>query len=385
YWQHWHPDKGPRYRVAARDGKAYMSMDLESEVIGGARRGNLVVVDVKTGKIISEQKMARGGVPCLYENRILMLQDYAHTDPVTLSYWTAEDKPRLLNETMALPYTGISGYYIPIEPTYYKGRIYCRSLRGLHCYDLRKPEPDASGQIEFQIPSKLTGQSDRTVNLYLRDGKISHAGLEGSGRIHAVDATGLAWDGWRLRGEFTAGLGSLYNQERFVVEAKVNRANGLEGTIEIRQPALDEPIDRAGRIMSIDYQPNWMPACTDLFVLEDAAMNRDRKSGRLIVFLTIKDGKIVASSGYADRTTRTQPAVFGEKLQLADGRLRGQLVVRYRADEWTTPLVPKGSSTAGGVYQIDCRLDGKEQLGQYKGTYGVELQRRAPFVGQYLP
>lgn len=381
YWQHWHHDKGPRYRVAARDGKAYISIDMERDYIKGPKRGNLLVVDVKTGKILSEQRTRRGGVPCLFEDRILLLQDYAHSNPVTLSYWTADDKPRKLNGTMAMPYDAISGYYVPIEPIYYKGKIYCRSLLGMHCFDLRKPEPEQAGTIRMEIPARLTGDRTRQVSLFLRDGQISHAGLSGSSRIHAVDPFRLQWDGRQLSGAFLAAVSSPYNAERYAVKGRADKDGRLTGQITAEQDGFAQPIERSGKIVSINHQPNWMPPCTHLFVLEGAALNVDRKPGRLIVFLTLRNGEILKATGWADHTTKTMPAVFADKLKLEDGRLTGCLTVRYRADEWTTPLVESGT-TAAAEYEIDCKLKGNGKLGSYTGTYGIEWSRSDELVGK---
>ena len=376
---HWKHDKGPRYRTSIADGLAYLCIAPE-----GTRRLRLVVLDPQTGKVFSDQDMGTGGSfgnPIPMEDKLWVIHDYAHTDPITQSWWTAGKNPKRLNPEIGLPHRAITGYYIDMEPIYSKGRVYFRTLEGLICYDLRKPDPATSRTLQIELPAALTGlASPRTLSLYVVDGKVHHGGVSGSGRTHAVDASGLTLRDNRLSGEMKIGLEEATKPEPYKVDMRID-GDRVSGTITAVEEAFDSPVSRQGKVTAMQHQANWMPPATHVLNLEDAALNVARNPGRLLLFLTVRDGKLHLVQGWADQTTKARPAVYADDLKLVDGRLQGTVAVRYRPDEWTTPLVGKGTSAAA-TYDIDARLAGAGDLGRYSGTLGAKPERAVEVSGR---
>jgi hypothetical protein len=117
-----------------------------------------------------------------------------------------------------------------------------------------------------------------------------------------------------------------------------------------------------------------------VLLLDGASLNRSRQAKRLLLFVSIEGGKLRNVSGFADQTTKGRPIVDASGLTLAGQRLSGTVHVRYRADEWTTPLVERGT-TAAATYTIDCDLGKREVMGRYRGTYGAEWKMEGELMG----
>ncbi len=381
YSFHWKHDKGPRYRTSSRDGLTYLGVGREDNA-PRHHRTTLMVVETRTGKVLSETPMGETlSNPIPMEDKLLVLHDYAHTDPVSQSYWTAGTKPRKLTAHVGMPHRAITGYYIDLEPIYYKGRLYFRTLEGMICYDMRKPAPETSQTLRLRMPDELLGTRDnRPVLLYVRDGKITHGGVPGASRLHAADVSRLTLQDGKLSGMLGVGLFEPTRPSMFEVDATIE-GDEVSGTMAVIEKAFDRPIEVSGDITKMPHQRNWMPPATHVLNLEGAARNVNRKPGRLLLLPTIRDGKILHVAAWADHTTKTMPAVYWDDLQIKDGRLVGKVQIRYRPDEWTTPLAKYGS-TAGAEYVIDADLDGSGKLGSYKGVYGVGLRRSAKLSGK---
>jgi hypothetical protein len=75
--------------------------------------------------------------------------------------------------------------------------------------------------------------------------------------------------------------------------------------------------------------------------------------------------------------------VYPEALELEDGKLSGEIVVRYRADAWTEPLVAEGT-TAAARYTFEATLakGDRENVGRYDGRYGVAWSKEAALTGR---
>ncbi|MFW6061509.1 MAG: PQQ-binding-like beta-propeller repeat protein [Planctomycetota bacterium] len=377
---HWKHDKGPRYRTSPRDGLAYFAI-APDERPEGAPRARLIVAELDSGEILAEKPMNVSlGNPIPMENRLWVIHDYAHSNPISQSYWTAGRDPQELTGVVEMPHDSITGYYVDLEPIYHKGRVYFRGLEGLICYDLRKRDPQTSRTIRLEVPASLTGlRRDRTVRVYVSGGEITHGDLAGGGRIHDVDTSHLRLEGDRLTGGIGIGIYAGRHPEMYHLDARVSDGE-VRGRMAIAEPAFSEPLELSGQIESMEHQPAWMPPATHTIVLTEAARNRPGEAGRLILLPTIRDGEIQHVAAWADHTTTSPPAVYYTGLRVRDGRLVGEVQVRYRPDKWTTPLVEHGE-TAGATYTIDADLDGQGRIGSYTGTYGTALERSAEITG----
>lgn len=384
YWFHWKHDKGPRYRQSIRDGLLYVGIGLE-KYDDPSGRLKLMVVEADSGKVVSEQitGIADGlGNPILVEDRMLLLHDYAHSNPVTQSYWTAEKKPRKLNGKVAMPHDSITGYYVDLEPIYWDGRLIFRTLEGLKCYDLRRPDPEQSRTLRLTVPPRLTGRRGQTyVNLFVADGKVTHGGVVGASTLHTVETSNLRLKGDRLTGEVGLELGAPNRPEPYALDLTIGKRGHADGRMRTFERGFKKPLSLSGRISTTAHQGAWMPGCTHVLLLEDAARNASNSPGRLLLFLTVNDaGDIERVEGWADHTTKTPPAVFDDGLELENGRLTGSVVVRYRADKWTTPLVGHGT-TAAARYALDCEIGKGETSGTYEGEYGIAWEATAGVGG----
>jgi hypothetical protein len=379
---HWKHDKGPRYRTSPRDGLVYLGISPDQRQPGEAR-GRVVVVEAATGKIIDEKPINESlSNPIPIENKLWVTHDYSHSNPITQSYWQAGRELRQLSGVFAMPHASITGYYIDLEPVYYKGRLYFRGMEGILCYDLRKQDAEATRILRLSVPQAVTGLSrDRALRLYTDDGSITHGNLVGSDQLHDVDVSRLQLDGDKLTGELDIGIYEGRHPESYFIDAKIENGQ-VSGTIAAVEKRFGKPLEMEDQITAMVHQPAWMPPASYVLRLENAARNRENRPGRLLLLPTVRDGKIVHIAGWADQTTKSPPAIYYDKLRIEDGRLVGELAVRYRPDRWTTPLVEHGD-TAAAVYQIDARLqkgDG-EKLGSYTGMYGAALKRTAPLEG----
>jgi len=151
----------------------------------------------------------------------------------------------------------------------------------------------------------------------------------------------------------------------------------LTGTITSTLNAFKKPIAREGEVTAIEREPHWMPVCTHVLQLHDAAIQQGGRPGRLLLFLTVEDAQLIRVEGFANRTTQARPVINAEQLALTDGRLSGVFQVQYRADEWAQPLTEQGY-TAAAEYEIDAKLAGSGKSGSYKGLFGVRWTRTAP-------
>ncbi len=386
YRHQWTKDAGPRQKVCLRDGLAYIPLSLKRPPKGLSRQ-RLIVADAQTGRIHTEAPFRsgrQGARPILLEDKILMIHDDAHSDPVSASWWTAGADARQLAGDMGFPHVAITAYCTPIVQPYADGRIVFRSLDGLVCYDLRKPADASARTIHLTIPDELAGpRGDLHVSLYTQAGQVTRGGIRGGSFIHNVDVSPLRWDGRRLTGRLGIDLPATRKSEYYRIDARADADGTLTGTVTLPAQALDEPIDLAGGIRTMTHQPAWQPPCDYVLWLEGAAFNRDRKAGRLLLFVTVRDGEVTRLDAWADRTTKTRPVVYPEKLELRDGTLHGTIVVRYRADEWTRPLTA-GGPCAAGRYTFQARLvtGDHEDLGTYTGTYGIGGSRSAKMAGR---
>ncbi len=376
YWHEWGLDRGPEKRVAARDGMLLLSTGIE--------KGNyLVMVELETGKILIEQYIPNStAAPYIIEDKMLLYHDRAHSDPTVLSYWTWEKKPRRLNPTMGFNHGDISAYEVPFEIPYVDGYIYMRTLRGITCYDLRKPADDTGAfRIEFDVPNEISGRGDLEMILYGQGNKLTHGGYRGAPELHGVeiDALKLSEDGTHLTGKMKVDLFGFREPDMIDVNLK-NKDGKWQGTVGVSVPAWDQPRQVEDKVEIIKHDPAWMPAADYAIQLNSANFNQPGEPKRLILLPRIKEGKVVALNAWADHTTRTPPAVADYDLKVTeDGRLIGTVAVRYRPDKWATPLVEEGKGKhVGATYQINLKLQNKPgEVGEYSGTYGVAVNATA--------
>lgn len=380
-YQHWWKlDSGARRALAVRDGRAYLVIRRANKEIDP--RALLVVVDPASGKILSEQDCHDAKGPMLMEDRLLLYHDQAHSDPVTVAWWTAEATPRRLSAQAALPHVAITAYEVPMEWPYVDGFFYCRALKGLVCYDLRKPAAAVEArQLHLRIPGPMAGRrSDLEVVLYERNGHLIHGGHRGAGELHAVDVSDLQWDGKRLSGTMNVDVESNRRHEAYDVRATLGEDGTLCGTIRTGVAAFKRPVGVSGEVQVVEHEANWMPDCTHVLRLDEAVCNADRSRQYLLLFLTVRDGTLARVEGFAPRTTKGRPVVDWEDLAIRDGRLCGEVVVRYRPDPWSVPLVEQGTSAAA-VYHMDCPLASAGPAGRYHGRYGVKWSQAAALIG----
>ncbi|MGC9455399.1 MAG: PQQ-binding-like beta-propeller repeat protein [Phycisphaerae bacterium] len=383
YYHSWTKDRGPRLRVPIRDGLAYVYVPRAAPREGQAR-DLMLVVDAETGEIKSRiEGRDAGGFPMLIEDRIMLHKDHAHSNPVTSAWWTAGEEPRELNGTTSWPHDSITAYCTQIETPYVNGRIYMRALDGLVCYDLRKPDESRMQTLKLNIPQEVTGKrEDLNASIYVLDGECSHGGFEGAPVYQAIDASGLHLRQDHLKGHVLVDLQHTGHRERFDMDARLSSDGTVSGTISTSEEAFKEPIEVSGEIHLGERQPAWMPPCTHVLWLEGASVGLDGEPRPMFIFLTIQDGEVTGASGMATRTTKAWLLVDASDLEVANGRITGEVVVRHRPDEWTTPLTENGS-TAGGVYEIDIAEDGAEGVvGSYTGTYGAAWRLTADIKGR---
>ena len=143
YWHAWTADKGARFRITGREGVAFLVVNRakESQAKHGGPDYCLLRLDIKTGRVLEKQDISKLDISQLYwlEDRLLTINDDAHSNPVDVSWWDAGGpKLRPLNERINLPHYTITGYIVNIQYPYIDGLLICRSMEGLHCYDLRK-------------------------------------------------------------------------------------------------------------------------------------------------------------------------------------------------------------------------------------------------------
>lgn len=382
---HWKHDKGARYRTSIRDGLLYLVIAPDDRP-KGAPRARLLVINPLNGQIIATRPVDESiGNPIPMEDKLFVVHDYAHSNPISQSYWTAGRSPRQLNGIVDMPHDSITGYYIDLEPIYYKGRLYFRTLEGIICYDLRQPMTPDSAALQLNLPDALTGSSrDKTITLYLDGSSVTHGNTTGSSRLHDVDVSRLRFDGSTLDGDIGLGVHDGTRNEYYHVDATI--ADGaLRGTISVIEQPFAKPLRVAGSVTAMQHQPAWMPPATHTIVLNDAARNIEGQPGRLILLPTIRGDSIIHVAAWADHTTRTPPAVYYDQLKVEDGKLKGAVWVRYRPDQWTTPLV-EHDDTAVARYDINVDLTTSDQqtIGQYTGQYGVALRRSQPLVGTVM-
>lgn len=384
YRHTWWPDSGAFKRMAVRDGRAWIMVQRPKDTNDQpSPPALLVVLEMETGKILSEQEVdGHNRYPYILEDRMLVYHDRAHSHPVTASWWTADVQPRRLNAEIAFGFYTITGYQVPIQWPYVDGYLYCRSLKGLVCYDLRQPAAtDNARTLQFNIPAALTGRrEDLSVTLYERDGRLTHGGFSGGRFLYDVDVSAVRWDGKRLEGTLGIDVESNEKLEAYGVEASLGKTGALAGTITTGVPAFGKSIAVSGSAKAIERQANWMPECTHVLWLNDAVCNADRSRQPLMLFLTVEGGRLARVEGFAPRTTKARPAVDGRALQLDDDRLTGKVTVRFRPDPWSTPLAEQGVSAAA-EYRLDCKLVAAGEAGSFTGTYGVAWSRTGRLAG----
>lgn len=388
YRHTWWPDSGARKRIAARDGRAWIMVQRPKETNDQPSPPALVVVvDMATGKILFEKEAdGHNRFPYLIEDRLLVFHDNAHSNPVTASYWAAGLNPHVLTPEFAFGFYTITGYQVPIEWPYVDGRLYCRSMKGLICYDLRKPDEDARAQtIRFDLPAALTGRRDEErVTLYLRNGRLTHGAYSGGRYLHDVDVSAARWDGERLDGSLNIDVESNERREAYEIDARRNDEGAIVGTVETGVEAFSEPIALSGNVKAAEHQPNWMPDCTHVFRMEEASCKTDGSRQPLILFVTADIDRLVRVEGFAPRTTKAAPVVDAGGLKVERGRLTGKFAVRYRPDPWSLPLVEEGQSAAA-EYDLDCRLVTTGEAGAYTGKYGVAWSKSGRLAGRIAP
>jgi hypothetical protein len=289
-----------------------------------------------------------------------------------------------LSPAMGFPHIAISAYCTPIIQPYADGRMIFRSIDGLVCYDFRRPDPKTTRTIKLTIPDKLTGpRGDIHLTLYTKDHTVDRGGVKGAGLMHAADVSKLKWDGRELTGAVGVDLPRTRKTVYYDLETEMTSGGKLTGTVRLEEKALNKPVPLAGVVRSMKRQPAWQPKCDHVFWLEEAALNKDRKPGRLLLFVTLDDGKVAKVAAWADRTTKTRPAVYpGEDLRIESGKLVGSFEVRYRADKWTKPLTAEGYTAAAKytIRAVPSKGDVKD-IGSYKGTYGIAWSRQAQVKG----
>ncbi|MFP3937148.1 MAG: PQQ-binding-like beta-propeller repeat protein [Phycisphaerae bacterium] len=383
YYHSWTKDRGPRLRVPIRDGLAYICLPRAAPREGEDRH-LMLVVDAETGEIKSRIEGTRaGGFPMLIEDRIMLHKDHAHSNPVTSAWWKAGQEPTQLNGETSWPHDSITAYCTQIETPYVNGRIYMRALDGLVCYDLRKPDESRSQTLKLSIPEKVTGKrEDLDASIYVIDEECSHGGFEAAPVYRAIEASELRLRQDNLEGYVLVDLQHTGHPERYDIDARLSSDGSISGMISTSEEAFEEPLDVSGEIHLGERQPEWMPECTHVLWLQGASVRKDGQRQPMFVFLTIEDGDVVAATGMATRTTKAWLLVNADGLEVKSGRITGELVVRHRPDEWTTPLTGNGS-TAGGVYEIDIAADGAEGVvGSYTGTYGAAWRLTADINGR---
>ncbi len=382
YRHEWHLDAGPSKKVAIQDGRAYIALYHPKGDDGQRPPCSLIVVDIDTGKILSEQECGRGSQPYTFENRILLFHDRHHSDPVTASFWTADITPRKLTGDVAFPHVAITAYEVPIQWPYVDGLLYCRTLKGLICYDLRIPPAAANArELHLQIPATLTGRRESmNVLLYEYEGRFTHGGYRDAPMLHAVAVSAARWDGKQLGGTLHVDLEGNHRLEAYMVDATLADAV-LEGTVSTTVAGLSKPLPVSGRVTAAEHQPAWMPDCTHVLWLEEAVCNADRSRQPMFLFVTAADGRLVRVEGFATRTTQARPMVDARELQVAGNRLTGRIVVRFRPDAWSAPLAKSGQSAAAEYY-FDCRLVKTGEAGSFTGTYGVAWSQATRLQGK---
>ena len=376
YRHSWTLDRGAAVRAAVRGGISGGRVYL---MVGIKPMNQLVTVAMDTGRVLSEQP-TRGVAPYVMGERLLLYVDRAHTDRVTASWWSLEDpdRPRLLTHTTAFGFRTITGYEVPMQWPQVEGILYARTFAGMTAVDLRQPEATPRNQtLRMTIPGELLGKpEDVHATLTQRVGRVTHGGFRESDRLHAIDAADAKWDGRRLTGTLRIDPRGIRAFGEYEVDAAADEGGDLSGTITSRLPAFDQPIALEGTVFVMRRQPEWMPPATRVLRLEDAAIQRGGRRGRLLLFLTIRDGKLDSVAGFADQTTKTPPVIDAANLELRGNRLTGTVRARFRPDEWTAPLTASADTadTAAAEYQLDVDLteaDDGEMLGTYTGTYGA--------------
>ncbi len=373
YRHSWTLDRGAERRASIQDGRVFLVVGLEED--------RLMVADLKSGRILSEEVVHRAHAPYLMEDRLLLFHDRAHTDPVVASWWSIEGDPKPLHGPVGFGPRTITAYEVPIEWPYVDGRLYARTLKGLACFDLRKPADTPENQtLHLTLPAKVIGGgSDVHVTLTQRNGKLTHGGFREARRLHAIDTSQAKWDGARLTGTLRIDANAYRRFGEYEVDATLGEDGHLEGTVTGRAAALRKPIKLRGDITAMPRQAHWMPPCTHVLELDRAAFQQGGRPGRLLLFLTIDQGRLECVDGFADQTTQARPVVDAEELALDDGRLTGTVRVRYRADEWAQPL-SEASGTAAGEYRLEARTIASGRAGSYEGVYGIAWSVTAPLA-----
>ncbi len=377
YRHSWTMDRGAERRAAIQDGHVYLIVGLKKE-------DRLVVADAETGRIVAEESARGMQAPYPVEDRLVLYDDRAHTDPITASWWSLAEpgRPQKLHGSVGFPPRTITGYEVPIEWPCVDGILYGRTLGGLAAFDLRKPpETPANRTLHMFVPGDILGErTTRHVTLVQRDGRLTHGGFRGAPRLHAVDTSRAEWDGRKLGGTLGIDVEGFRRFGRYDVDATLGEKARLAGTITSRLPAFTRPIEVAGRVTAMAHQPAWMPPAADVLWLHEAVFQEGGRDtpGRLLLFVTHSNGRLMHVAGYADRTTRTPPVIDWRELTIENGRLKGVVKARYRADEWTQPLAETGTSAAGR-YEVDAALGrpAGAEVGAYQGVYGADWFQRA--------
>ncbi len=384
-YQHWWKmDSGAFKTVAIQDGRAYIIIRRPKQNGENASpRALLIVVDAEIGRILSEQDPGNAHSPYIMEDRILIFHDRAHSDPVTASYWTADIKPKQLTSEAAFRHTAITAYEVPIQWPFVNGLLYCRTLKGLLCYDLRKPKSEDNARImRLSIPGALAGRrKDLQVMLYEQNGHLTHGGLGGGTFLHAVDISGVRWDGKRLKGVLNIDVEGNRKSEAYDVDATITGNGTINGSVRTAVKGFSKAISVSGSVNAVEHQANWMPDCTYVLRLNEAVCNANRTRQYLLLFVTVTDGRLIGVEGFAPRTTKSRPAIDTRQLKLGDGRLTGKVIIRFRPDPWSAPLAEQGDSAAA-EYSLNCKLVKTGEAGSYSGSYGVEWSRTGRLEGK---
>jgi outer membrane protein assembly factor BamB len=383
YRHWWKMDSGAFKTVAIQDGRAYIIIRRPKKTADDASpRALLIVVDAATGKILSEQDPGNAHSPYVMEDRMLIFHDRAHSDPVTASFWTADIKLRQLTSEAAFRHIAITAYEVPIQWPFVDGLLYCRTLKGLLCYDLRKPTmADNARIVQLSIPGALAGRrTDLQVMLYEHDGHLTHGGFREGKFLHDVDISGVRWNGKRLKGVLDIDVEGNRKSEAYDVDAMITD-DTIGGTVKTAVTGFDKPIPVSGSVSVVEHQPTWMPDCTYVLRLNEAVCNANRTRQYLLLFVTVADGRLIRVEGFAPRTTKSRPVIDTRHLKLIDGRLTGKVVVRFRPDPWSAPLAERGDSAAA-EYSLNCKLVKTGEAGSYKGSYGVEWSQTGRLEGK---
>jgi outer membrane protein assembly factor BamB len=389
------PDAGAHRRVAIVDGLVILQGRRVQEQ---NLPGRLLVIRESDGKIEMEKEDEGGSQPIVMEDRVVFQKDIAHGDSAAhakgVSLYQLSGSQLLPLGTVKYQHSQITGYELPIQTPYYRGRLFFRSRNGLACYDFR--QVDHVDTVRLHLTNVRLGlpDNDATVVVRIIDGQLADAAVKWPGHMergphwHAASWTkfvprDLTWKSGRLGGNLVMPWG--HDRESWPLKL-LQDGDKLTGQFERKIAPLPKSLEVKGEITGKverigDATQRWTISLADAIGPPSSlAEGKTDAPSHLIVDRTGDDTRL--AFGQAGQVAASIHEVDASALEFDGDRVTGTVHVIYHNDRWVR-LYPKTGQPIAARYEIDVTRTGDTLTGHHTGVVGVEHVTAVAITGEY--